>query len=156
MLLTDAAKQGKRTFKFLQALVAGVWIVSFDCAFVALSRGSWSGLARRASLVGPAGLTAAAAAGRWLPEAPYEVQADSHHVAGSPAVARLNRWARLPPLLDGFSFYFSGTFAAPSPSRDELVALAEAAGGKVTPTRARLPPLWRLVCVWFFLPLPSP
>ena len=97
--------QCPRTYKYLQSLLRGRWIVTRD----------W--------------ITKSAKQGKWLEEAAFEVQADSHGIAGVAARARVNRESQLPQLFDGCQFYLHGDFE--NPSRQELITLIEMAGGKV-------------------------
>ncbi|GLC67395.1 hypothetical protein PLESTF_000551600 [Pleodorina starrii] len=95
-----------RTIKYLRAVIQGCWVV------------------------GMAWVDACLAAGRLLPEGPFEATGDTVH-PGTPAITRLRPERGDPPLFSGLRFcvmYLKGTFDG-GITKPELEALLQAAGG---------------------------
>ena len=106
-----------RTFKYLQAILTGCWIVS------------------------EAWLYDSYRAGHPLPESDYEVHGDEAFPDESaPMRARLNRGDGGCSLFSSLLFVLQGDFLAPT--KDQLVSLIEMGGGRVLTERSsrRLPP----------------
>ncbi len=125
VLVTDAKGAGKRTFKYLQGLVHGLWIVSTDCSTPMFC----VQLIIISLMYMAVGITASIQEGRFKNESAFEIIEDSHKVCGSPRLARLHRWARTPKLFSDFSFHLHGAFTIPS--RTDLARLIEEGDGKV-------------------------
>ena len=88
----------RRTIKYLQGILAGKWIVSFQ----------W--------------IEASQKAGYWVEEGPYEVAGDVNRRDG-PARGRERAKQHSPPLFHGWSFMFHGDISLPSPSWDDFQTL---------------------------------
>ncbi|XP_022096820.1 BRCA1-associated RING domain protein 1-like [Acanthaster planci] len=97
-----------RTMKYLNAILAGVWIVSFNWAVECLKTKS------RAA------------------ECKFEVKGTITLPSSSGAQkGRKNAEHQLPGLLDGCHFYLHSTFSPPTPSRAEIVQLIRNGGGTI-------------------------
>ncbi|RMZ56286.1 hypothetical protein APUTEX25_002476 [Auxenochlorella protothecoides] len=109
----DAQGAAARTFKYLMGLASGVWVVQEAWAEAVTRQ-------HRAQV-------------RPVDEREYLVEGDSCGGRGAAALSREQRRAGAPGPLAGYSIRLAGTFSA----REELLALAQAAGAELAPSGQR-------------------
>ncbi|KJE88810.1 hypothetical protein CAOG_00391 [Capsaspora owczarzaki ATCC 30864] len=102
---SDANRVCPRTLKYVCAVLAGLWIVSFD----------W--------------ITECSRRGAWVAEEAFEIQGAAHG-AGAPTKGRLNREAGRPRLFEGCTVYLVGEFKPPALSVSDLELLVRIGGGQ--------------------------
>lgn len=106
---------GARTYKHLCGVLTGGWILSTAWVSESLS------------------------AGRWLPEASFELDGDvTTEGAGGPAKGRARRAAGRPGPFVGVRAYLQGKFATPLPPKAQLTQLLQLGGAQIFPTFAQL------------------
>ncbi|KAL9968227.1 hypothetical protein ACROYT_G026577 [Oculina patagonica] len=96
-----------RTIKYLNGVLTGKWIVSYEWILKCLRHKTW------------------------VDEAPHEVRGTNDATVDTPRRARINSLKQLPGLFDGCQFYFSGEFYPPHPSREDLTQMVKYGGGKI-------------------------
>ncbi|XP_038044952.1 BRCA1-associated RING domain protein 1-like [Patiria miniata] len=97
-----------RTMKYLNAILSGVWVVSFNWITECLKKKS------RAA------------------ETKFEVKGTTTLPSSAGAEkGRKNAEQQLPSLLDGCHFYLYSTFSPPTPSKDEIIQLIKNGGGRI-------------------------
>ncbi|KAK7508594.1 hypothetical protein BaRGS_00000160 [Batillaria attramentaria] len=107
--------QCPRTFKYLQAVLDGKWIVTIDWVNVCLEYGEK------------------------VSEEPFEIPGTNLQPnSNAPHKARLNRRQQLPKLFDGCQMYLHGSFTRLPPHRHELMELLRQGGAHILTREPRL------------------
>ncbi|XP_006824924.1 BRCA1-associated RING domain protein 1-like [Saccoglossus kowalevskii] len=109
-VVTSCNEDGQcpRTMKYLQAILHGKWIVSFDWVTTCLKKQ------------------------QLVEEQYFEVTGTvTHPFSLGPRKARLNHEQQYPGLFNGCHFYFHGKFNSPTPVKEDLNQLVKSGDGKI-------------------------